>query len=565
MKNNSPLATIALPLYNMGGIAWLAIESLIRQSTKHPWELIVMQESIEVDHCYYEISKSAIEQLRLAGCVNVIQIEYNEKVPLLQKWADAGVKASESSCAFLLQAGDCYSAPDRINESIKAIMAGHDWAHQQSGMFYRITDGAMVKYSGETKAYFTHLNMVFKTEHARTIPVSDITSKIDGYLFMHIKNTLQKFSVGFIPNTLESLDTHGYNQISIGRGAFFDNPKDPFVETNCKLTDVKLPEEIIKKLQSLITPMTASEIVLARIDKMIKGKKLHISPFSDGYMAAMNELKDDLIENPLPDPMQGKLVGSSRASSKRNNVIAVIPVHGRRPLVAKTIERLLQVNGCSQVICSGEGEDDRKVCESAGAIWVEHPNKPLGKKWNAAFLKAKEFSPDACLFVGSSDWISANWLAEVLPHLDAHGMVGPVGCYFGDFRNGKTRLVDWPGYAKGSKTRPSDPRRLNEPIGIGRVLSAEYLDAVNWTPIDDHLDSSIDWSMYMKVFQAGFTVGLYNGPAKAMSISCDLWGNKHQFEEHWNGKFPSAVIENPDAVLREIFADIYSVFQTHKE
>jgi hypothetical protein len=559
----NPIATVALPLWNMGGIAWLAIESLCRQKTEYPWELIILQESADIEHNYFSLSADDQERLKAAGCCRIEVKEYSERVPLLQKWADAGELASDFSVAFLLHAGDCYSDPNRITESVKAIDSGHDWAHQASGMFYRTTDGATVKYNGNTKAYFTHLNMAFKTEYARTIPVSDITSKIDGYLFLYIKDMVRDFRVGFIPDSLASLDTHGHNQISVNRGAFFDNPKAPFVETTYKLEDTKLPTEIIQRLQTLIIPMTPSEIVLARIDKMIRAKKLHVSAYSDGYMAAMNELKQNLSENPLPDPMQGKLVGRSRSLSERKNVIAVIPVHGRGPLVAKTIERLLKVNGCSQVICSGQGEEDKKVCEDAGAIWVEHPNSPLGKKWNAAFLKAKEFSPDACLFMGSSDWISENWLAEILPHLDTHAMVGPIGCYFGDFRDGKTRLVDWPGYAKGSKDRPSDPRRLNEPIGIGRVLSSEYLDAVGWTPIDDHLDSSIDWSMYMRVFQAGFTVGLYNGPAKAMSISCDLWDNKHQFEEHWNGKFPSSVIEKPDLVLSALFADIYDVFNNN--
>jgi hypothetical protein len=240
-------------------------------------------------------------------------------------------------------------------------------------------------------------------------------------------------------------------------------------------------------------------------------------------------------------------------------VIAVIPVHGRGPLVAKTIERLLKVNGCSQVICSGQGEEDKKVCEDAGAIWVEHPNSPLGKKWNAAFLKAKEFEPDACLFVGSSDWVSKDWLEEILPQLDDFAMVGPIGCYFGDFRAGKSCLVYWPGYARG--TRHPDSRRFNEPIGIGRVLSAKYLDTVGWTPIEDQLENSIDWSMYIKVLDAGLKVGLYDGPAKAMSISCDLWGNKHQFEQHLDGSLPSSVIEKPDLVLSALFADIYDVFE----
>lgn len=242
-------------------------------------------------------------------------------------------------------------------------------------------------------------------------------------------------------------------------------------------------------------------------------------------------------------------------------VIAVIPVHGRGQLLKYTIKRLLEKNGCIEVICVGQGPYDKQVCVNAGAVWVEHANKPLGKKWNAGFLKAREYGPHACLFVGSSDWISDNWIDEMAPHLSGHGMVGTPGCYFGDFRPEGNRLVYWPGYATGLPNAQRSKERADEPIGIGRMISAECLDKMGWEPIDSGLDNSIDWSMFNRVKQAGYTVGMVSdAPISALSISCNLWSNKHRFEDHWSDKLPSGKIKNPEAFLSDVFPEYKEVF-----
>src|SRR5688572_33434172 len=90
-------------------------------------------------------------------------------------------------------------------------------------------------------------------------------------------------------------------------------------------------------------------------------------------------------------------------------VVAVIPVHGRVPLLPYTIKRLIQKNDC-KVICVGDGLHEKQVCEQSGAVWVPFKNSPLGAKWNAGFVAAKRFNPDAVLYVGSSDWVCNDWI-----------------------------------------------------------------------------------------------------------------------------------------------------------
>ena len=212
--------------------------------------------------------------------------------------------------------------------------------------------------------------------------------------------------------------------------------------------------------------------------------------------------------------------------------VAVIPVKGRLPLLKYTIRRLLHKNNCHAVICVGDSFEEKELCESEGAIFVEHENSPLGKKWNAGFLKAKELEPDAVLFVGSSDWVSDNWLSYCSKFINAGiDMVGKPDFYLLDISD-VLRFCHWKGY--------TDKRRKDEPIGIGRVLSAKILDKMNWKPIADDLENSIDFSMYNRILALGGKVAnIKTDEIKSLSISTDKWPNKHKFNDHYSNKLPS--------------------------
>jgi glycosyltransferase involved in cell wall biosynthesis len=221
--------------------------------------------------------------------------------------------------------------------------------------------------------------------------------------------------------------------------------------------------------------------------------------------------------------------------------IACIPVLGRQPLLPFTIKRLLEKNGCERVICIGDNDKDKHVCLRAGAEWIYHPNKPLGRKWNAGFEAAKYYKPDYVLYVGSSDWLCDDWITLIKPHVDTHQMAGTPGCYFMDI--GKTiRLVNWKGYRG---------ERSNETIGIGRVLSAELLDKLNWQPFHPDKDSSLDRSMKDKARMFGIDdFMVHDDNLKAVSLSTPLWDNKHKFDHHWLNVLPSEKIDDVEGFIK---------------
>ena len=206
----------------------------------------------------------------------------------------------------------------------------------------------------------------------------------------------------------------------------------------------------------------------------------------------------------------------------KHKTVAVIPVYGRTPLVRLTVRRLLNVNGCEAVVCVGDRKEDEIACSLEGAHWVNHGNKPLGAKWNCGFRTARMFKPDSVLFVGSSDWLTADWLDKMQPHLVGSDIAGKLDTYFLDYRPEKGyRVIHWPGYVR---------NRAGESIGIGRLMSASILDRLRWKPFQSNLDNSMDYSMMQLAGKLGARFGISRDDIKSLSISCHLWPNKHNFD-----------------------------------
>lgn len=235
----------------------------------------------------------------------------------------------------------------------------------------------------------------------------------------------------------------------------------------------------------------------------------------------------------------------------KHNIIAVIAAHGRLPLLKHTIERALNKNRCTAVVCVG-GSDERETAEKSGAIFIEHENKPLGRKWNAGFKHASTLKPDGVLFIGSSDWVSDNWLDEIVPLLPEYDMIGKKDFYMADIGE-SIRSCVWEGYGSG-------PREI-EPIGIGRVVSARIMDKFGWEPFNDLANNSMDWQMYQRVLSNGGKCKLIEGGhIKSLSISTNRWSNMHKFEDHWNDKVPSRSHRLDSTWVCEEFEEINKIF-----
>lgn len=236
-------------------------------------------------------------------------------------------------------------------------------------------------------------------------------------------------------------------------------------------------------------------------------------------------------------------------------IIAPIPVFGRHELVKLTASRL-QLQGITPVLIGHEPET-KEIAKNLNIEFCLASNNPLGHKWNVGFQAAKFYDPDAVIFMGSSDWCSQEYIDIVKQNLN-FSMIGMLGCHFIDVAD-QIRLVHWDGY--------KDKLRMNEPIGIGRVLSRELIKKMNWIPFENVLNSGLDWSMYQKVLRLREKIAVIpNDPmnVRLMSISTNKWINKHKFLDHWSGPLKSHKIEDL-SILDTHFPDIHILHETLKK
>jgi glycosyltransferase involved in cell wall biosynthesis len=236
--------SVALPLYNSGKIVWLALESLINQKNiDFEWELVVCEEQNEKMLGGLKLMKQYGDKIK-----NIKYLPLKKWLSLGEKWKYIAKNCDKNSKCFLLQAADCYSQPYRLKATYEAIVKNnYDWYKSNIGLFYNIKTKKYILYKDLTNIQKGGLNMAMKTQDViNKVPDEYRRAVVDGWLYKHINP--QKVFIDTNSYFLNGVDTHGYNQISIKREKFFNNPSFPFEKVDF---EANLPEEIIDRLQLL--------------------------------------------------------------------------------------------------------------------------------------------------------------------------------------------------------------------------------------------------------------------------------------------------------------------------
>lgn len=121
-----------------------------------------------------------------------------------------------------------------------------------------------------------------------------------------------------------------------------------------------------------------------------------------------------------------------------------------------------------------EGRLSKNMCEERGFRYIEHWNTPLTAKWQAGINEIRNDEFDGLIILGSDDFISDSVIFDYLSILKK-------GVHFYGYRdlhlyNTATReLGYWRGYGS-EPGKKSQPLRVGETIGLGRLLSHALLD-----------------------------------------------------------------------------------------
>ncbi|MCD1588718.1 hypothetical protein K7H09_22180 [Halomonas sp. IOP_14] len=132
-----------------------------------------------------------------------------------------------------------------------------------------------------------------------------------------------------------------------------------------------------------------------------------------------------------------------------------------------------------QIVAVGsEGEVSRSICEEYGVHYLEYPNQPLSDKWQAGLNYARSFDFDALVVLGSDDFICEDTFRFYSKQVSKGALfLGFQDCYLHDFSSQKT--IYWKGYGA-SNEQQSQPHRVGETIGLGRVLRRELLEFMDF-------------------------------------------------------------------------------------
>ena len=146
------------------------------------------------------------------------------------------------------------------------------------------------------------------------------------------------------------------------------------------------------------------------------------------------------------------------------------------------------------VIAAGSEEPEQEeMAREAGVEYLNVPNRPLGRKFNATLQAARCHEPDAVLIMGSDDVFCERIAQAYLPFFTETPYVGLEDFYFYHTVDG------WFGYWGGYKMA----RRRGEPAGGGRVLPAVHLDHLDWQLWADGKDHGMDHSAFQRLREVG--------------------------------------------------------------
>ena len=172
----------------------------------------------------------------------------------MEKWIEIGKNVSSSSEVYMLHAADCHSPKTRLKVTYdKIIGENYDWYDQTLGYFYSFISDRIILYD---YVGLTNLNMSLKTDFIKSLPYSDLKRGIDGYIHNHCDSVCKKQNRKlnhYYDKTLykDSVDTHGFNNISVDREKFFESKPHIFKIQQTQLEDLPLNMTTLEKIRYL--------------------------------------------------------------------------------------------------------------------------------------------------------------------------------------------------------------------------------------------------------------------------------------------------------------------------
>lgn len=171
-----------------------------------------------------------------------------------------------------------------------------------------------------------------------------------------------------------------------------------------------------------------------------------------------------------------------------NKIVGLIASHLRYEILKDCVSCLkpqvddIVLCGSSEWVDGVEGCNlAKKVSKEEDLIYVDHTNKILGRKWQAALDRARQLDPDAVLICGSDDLIEEGYLDE----------------YCGERMFGVNWWIVYNSLLQDMVHCSYTIRK--DPLGSGRVIPSRCLETYNWDVFPYKTGEGCDGYSYERV------------------------------------------------------------------
>jgi hypothetical protein len=136
--------SVIIPMFNAAEIAWLPMESLIRQKeVPCEWEIVTVEEQNGKQFGEARLMKY-MGALQKVGCSRVSYLPLREWVPLSQKWRLMSKLSSAGSEVTVFQAADNFLHPYGVHDAFEYVAKkGADWIAQSKMPWWFLTTGGI--------------------------------------------------------------------------------------------------------------------------------------------------------------------------------------------------------------------------------------------------------------------------------------------------------------------------------------------------------------------------------------------------------------------------------------
>lgn len=159
---------------------------------------------------------------------------------------------------------------------------------------------------------------------------------------------------------------------------------------------------------------------------------------------------------------------------------------------AKRMQTVRESLGIETLIVGSEGELSRSVAERCGHHYVEFPNRPLSRKFNAGMEALRYHKPTHVMILGSDDIVSTSLFEAyiALLHQSDYDLIGITDLYFLGLHTRRWGFGVC-GYWNGYHNQRS--------LGVAKCYSSRILEFNDWTLWHGSRNAGLDGAAMVSV------------------------------------------------------------------